>query len=142
MVDLNVLLDVAQNRAPFYQDSEEVLSRAREGEFEAFLPGHALTTFFYLMAKFADVPTAQMTVDALLVDFSIVGPEKAILTRARSLPMADFEDGVVAASAEAVGCDHVVTRNVADFAGSPVPALTPGDFLTLLPAPAAEDERD
>ena len=32
MVDLNVLLDVAQNRAPFYQDSEEVLARAREGE--------------------------------------------------------------------------------------------------------------
>ena len=47
MVDLNVLLDVAQNRAPFYQDSEEVLARARDGEYEAFLPGHALTTFFY-----------------------------------------------------------------------------------------------
>ena len=46
MVDLNVLLDVAQNRAPFYQDSEEVLARARDGEYEAFLPGHALTTFF------------------------------------------------------------------------------------------------
>ena len=111
MVDLNVLLDVAQNRAPFYQDSEEVLARAREGEYEAFLPGHALTTFFYVMAKFADVPTAETTVDGLLADFGIVGPEKTILNRARSLSMPDFEDGVVAASAEASDCNHVVTRN-------------------------------
>jgi hypothetical protein len=28
-VDLNVLLDVAQNRVPHYQASEEVLARAR-----------------------------------------------------------------------------------------------------------------
>ena len=140
MVDLNVLLDVAQNRTPFYQDSEEVLARAREGEYEAFLPGHALTTFFYIMAKFADVPTAQTAADGLLADFGIVGPDKTILSRARSLPMTDFEDCVVAASAEAAGCDHVVTRNVADFAGSPVPALTPADFLILLPATAPQDE--
>jgi predicted nucleic acid-binding protein len=137
MVDLNVLLDVAQNRVPFYQDSEEVLSRAREGEYEAFLPGHALTTFFYLVAKFADVPTAQTAVDGLLVDFGIVGPEKAILTRARNLALTDFEDAVVAASAEAAGCEHVVTRNVKDFAGSPVLAITPADFLRLLAGPAS-----
>jgi hypothetical protein len=28
-LDLNVLLDVAQNRPAFYQDSEEVLARAK-----------------------------------------------------------------------------------------------------------------
>ena len=41
-VDLNVLLDVAQNRQPFYQASEEILHRARAGEYAAVLPGHAL----------------------------------------------------------------------------------------------------
>ena len=140
MVDPNVLLDVAQNRAPFYQDSEAVLARAREAEYEAFLPGHTFTTFYYIMARFAGVPTAQSAVEGLLADFGIVGPEKPIFTRARSLAMADFEDGVVAAAAEAAGCDHVVTRNVADFAGSPVPAITPADFLKLLPAPATAGE--
>lgn len=54
--------------------------------------------------------------------------------------MTDFEDAVVAASAEAAGCDYVVSRNVPDFAGSPVPAVTPADFLKHLPAPVAEDE--
>ena len=39
-IDLNVLLDVAQNRAVFYQESEEVLARAREGECEGVISGH------------------------------------------------------------------------------------------------------
>ena len=52
-VDLNVLLDVAQNRVPHYQASEEVLARARRGEYEAVISGHAVTTLFYVIAKFA-----------------------------------------------------------------------------------------
>lgn len=86
------------------------------------------------------MPTAQAAGDGLLADFDIVGPDKTILLRARTLPMTDFEDAVVAASAEAAGCDYVVSRNVPDFAGSPVPAVTPADFLKHLPAPVAEDE--
>jgi len=38
-VDLNVLLEVAQNRLPHYHASEEVLHRARAGAYEAVLPG-------------------------------------------------------------------------------------------------------
>lgn len=131
-VDLNVLLDVAQNRVPHYQTSEEVLARARRSEFEAVISGHAVTTLFYLIAKFTDVPTANQTVDGLLSDFIVLGPDKPVLLRARSLPIVDFEDGVVASVAEAAKCDYVVTRNVPDFAGSPVPAVTPTDFLGLL----------
>jgi len=71
-------------------------------------------------------------VDNLLSEFSVVGPDKAILLRARSLVMSDFEDAVVASVAEAARCDYVVTRNVADFAGSPVSAITPSDFLAVL----------
>lgn len=36
---------------------------------------------------------------------------------------------VVASLAEAGQCRRIVTRNVSDFAGSPVAALTPTDFL-------------
>ena len=45
-LDLNVVLDVVQNRAPYYQDSAEVLSRARTGEFAVVLPSHAVTTLY------------------------------------------------------------------------------------------------
>jgi hypothetical protein len=45
-----------------------------------------------------------------------------------------FEDAVVASVAEATGSDYILTRNVPDFAGSPVPAMTPTEFLETLAA--------
>lgn len=32
-------------------------------------------------------------------------------------------------AAEASGCELIITRNVADFGSSPVPAVTPEEFL-------------
>ena len=132
-LDLNVVLDVVQNRAPHYQDSAEVLSRARSGEITAVLPGHAVTTLHYILAKAAGVAKADQTVDWLLTHFEIAAADKALFRRARQLTPADFEDAVVAGIAESTKCDYVVTRNVLDFAGSPVPAVTPTDFLASLP---------
>jgi predicted nucleic acid-binding protein len=135
-LDLNVVLDVVQNRAPHYQDSAEVLSRARAGEITAVLPGHAVTTLHYILAKAAGAIKADETVDWLLTHFEIAAADKAIFRRARQLTLADFEDAVVASIAESTKCNYVVTRNVPDFADSPVSAVTPTAFLALLP----EDE--
>jgi predicted nucleic acid-binding protein len=62
-VDLNVLLDVAQNRFPHYQASEEVLHRARAGEYEAVLPGHAITTLHHIIEKWSSTNLANQTID-------------------------------------------------------------------------------
>ena len=137
-VDLNVLLDVAQNRLPHYHASEEVVRRIRRGEFAAVLPGHALTTLHYIMEKYAGTALANQTLDGLLADFAIHPVDKANFQRARQLPLSDFEDAVVAVTAEATGSDFIVTRNVDDFVGSSVPAITPIDFLEHLAAVGAE----
>jgi predicted nucleic acid-binding protein len=131
-VDLNVLLDVAQNRVPHYQASEEVLHRARLGEFAAVLPGHALTTLHYIIEKYASTEMANQTVDGLLADFAVHPVDKATFQRARELPLKDFEDAVVAVVAEATESDYIVTRNAPDFVGSAVPAITPIEFLEHL----------
>ena len=44
-------------------------------------------------------------------------------------PLTDFEDAALASAAEAAGCELIITRNVADFGSSPVPAVTPEEFL-------------
>ncbi|MDR3161780.1 MAG: PIN domain-containing protein, partial [Spirochaetaceae bacterium] len=45
------------------------------------------------------------------------------------LPLNDFEDAVIAAIAKREKADYIVTRNEADFTGSPVPAVSPANFL-------------
>jgi predicted nucleic acid-binding protein len=137
-VDLNVLLDVAQNRLPHYQASEEVLHRARLGEFTAVLPGHALTTLHYIIEKYASTAVANQTVDGLLADFTVHPVDKANFQFARQLPLKDFEDAVVAVVAEATGSDFIVTRNAPDFAETSVAAITPFEFLEHLATIEAE----
>jgi predicted nucleic acid-binding protein len=138
-LDLNVVLDVAQNRIPHYQASEEVVRRARAHEFEAVLPSHALTTLHYVLEKWGGGTLANQTIDELLSVFTIYPADTLIFKRARALLFADFEDAVVAAIAEASKCDFIITRNVADFGGSPVIALSPADFLAHIAAKGASD---
>ncbi|HKI05142.1 MAG TPA: PIN domain-containing protein [Thermoanaerobaculia bacterium] len=129
MLDLNVLLDVVQRRDSFYFASATVLSKVVEAEQTGFLPGHAVTTLHYIVRKSAGKAKADEFIDWLLAHFEIVPQDKLQFTRARTLLMPDFEDAALAAAAEAAGCDMVLSRNVADFVGSPVRVMTPEEFL-------------
>lgn len=129
MLDLNVVLDVVQRREPFYAASATVLSQAVEGEHVACLPGHALTTLHSIVAKHAGRKQAGTLVDWVLAHLEVVVQDRAQFVRARSLMFEDFEDAALASAAEAAVCKCIISRNVADFRHSPVPAVTPEEFL-------------
>lgn len=132
LVDLNVLLDVLQRREPHYAASADVLSRVARGEIQGAVPGHAVTTIYYLVTRFAGRASAERAIDWLLRDLQVVAEDRELFLRARSLEMNDFEDAVVAAAAEKIRCDWIVSRNVDDFAKAPVPAVTPLELLVGL----------
>jgi len=129
LLDLNILLDVVQRREPFYGASAAVLTMALDGSIRAFLPVHVFTTFYYVVRKADGKETAETFIDRLLSRLEVAPSGRAELRRARSLRMADFEDAVVACAAEAAGCSWIITRNEEDFGDSPVPAITPAEFL-------------
>jgi predicted nucleic acid-binding protein len=91
-----------------------------------------LTTLYYLVRKHSSKPDAEDAMDQVLRHFQIGNLEAAEWQEARRLPLADFEDAVVATVAKATASVFIITRNVEDFAGAPVPAITPADFLSQL----------
>jgi len=131
MLDLNVLLDVVQRRDPFYAASAATVSKTLSREITGCIPGHALTTLYYLVSRQAGKVKAGELVDWLLVHFEVVSQDRNQFLRARSLDCPDFEDAVVASAAEASSCEFIVTRNIGDFVGAPVPAVTPEEFLVI-----------
>lgn len=132
LLDLNVLLDVVQNRIPHYLNSAEVVSRGCSGDFRAVVPAHAVTTLHYVLSKAAGRNVAEKTVDWILSQFEVGSADSAVFRRAREIGLPDFEDSVVASIAEANDCAYIVTRNSDDFRGSPVLSVLPGGFLQLL----------
>lgn len=129
VLDLNIILDVVQKRAPFYFTSATVLSKILENEHAGYLPGHAVTTLYYLVQRYADKARADEIIDWLLVHFEIIPQDKVHFVRARTLAMPDFEDAAFVTAAEAARCDLILTRNLSDFARSPVAAMSPEEFL-------------
>ena len=68
-----------------------------------------------------------------LTQFVTVAPTDTEAFRyAAFLPLADFEDALQVAAARACGASCIVTRNVKDFAESPIPARTPAEVLSEL----------
>ncbi len=136
VVDVNVLLDVFQQRQPHVAASAAVVSLVCGGAHVGIFPAHALTTLYYVVKKHGTRPEAEAAVDHVLSHFVIGALDPAGWLRARSLSMPDFEDAVVAAVAEGQHADYIVTRNEGDFRGSPVPAISPAALLGLMPPPA------
>jgi len=129
-VDINVLLDVFQKREPHYPASARVLAMVQQGEVTGVFPAHGFTTLYYLVRKHATRTDAEAAMDDVLRHFEVGNLEAAGWARARSLPMPDFEDAVVAVVAEVTASHYVITGNTGDFTHSPVPAITPVEFLS------------
>lgn len=129
-VDINVLLDVFQKREPHYAASARILAMVQQGEMTGVFPAHGFTTLYYLVRKHASRPDAESAMDQVLEHYEVGNLDSAGWSRARSLPMPDFEDAVVAVVAEKSASDFIITRNTGDFIHSPVPAITPSEYLS------------
>lgn len=129
MLDLNVVLDIVQRRTPHYDASARALSWILDRGDVACLASHSLTTLHYIVAKHGSRQSADRLIDWALGRLEIAPQGRSEFLRARSLVFSDFEDAALLSAAEAARCEVILTRNVADFGGSPVRAMTPEEFL-------------
>lgn len=132
LLDADVLLDVALDRSPHVQASAELLRRLERGPGSAFVAWHTLSNLYYLVRPVSGKDDARAFLGDL-VDFVVVSPTDTDDFRyAVELPLGDFEDAMQVAAARACGATSIVTRNVPDFRGSPIPAVTPDEALEAL----------
>jgi predicted nucleic acid-binding protein len=136
LVDLNVVLDVLQQREPFCADSTAVLAAAETGRLRGFVAAHSVTTLFYLLAKHTSQERARVSTVELLSILEVAPVDGHVLEQALALPSRDLEDGVQMAAARQAGVDYLVTRDVGGYAAGPLPAVSPAELLALLPEPA------
>ena len=132
LLDTDVLIDVALDRHPYSESSSELLDRVERSARRAFVAWHTLSNFYYLVTPARGDADARDFIAELIRFVAVAPADTPALSYAVSLPMADFEDAMQVAAARACGARHIVTRNVRDFARSPIPAITPGEAVTRL----------
>lgn len=132
LLDTDVLIDVALERRPHVEDSAALLDALEQRQASGFLAWHTVANFDYLVAP----ERGRASAKGFLVEltrFVQVAPTTTESVRyAAKLPMRDFEDALQVAAAVACGATTIATRNIRDFARSPVRAATPRALLNDL----------
>ena len=131
LLDINIILDVVFQR-PGEPASSALIGSCNE-QHEAWLAWHSVATLAYLIERERNPAVARELVTGLLswARVATTGHQDAI--QALQLPMSDFEDALQVSAAQACGADYIITRNGRDFVQSPLPALSPEEFLARHP---------
>ena len=133
LLDINVVLDVFLSRDPWLADSSAVVQAGLDRKVEGYLSAASLPTIFYIVRRNASLAKAHAVIMECLDTFSFVLVDRTALEMATTFPGSDFEDNLHIACAVEACLDAIITRDPKGFAGSPVPVLTPAEFLPRLP---------
>ena len=129
LLDTNVVLDVILNRKPFVEEALAILAMGEAGALALSLSCDAISTVFHVVERNQDAQTAQRAILNLVSRVKLAPLDESVVMRGLSLSFADIEDALVAAVAESIGADLIITRNAKDFSTSPVTVMTPTEFL-------------
>ncbi len=129
LLDTDVLIDVALDRHPHSEPASELLDRIEHGAEAAFVAWHSLSNLYYLVAPALGGVSARDFIVELTRFVAVAVTDTDSIRYAAALPMADFEDAMQVAAAHACGARHIVTRNVRDYARSPIRAVAPREAL-------------
>ena len=130
-IDSDVLIDVFLQRAPFYEESAQLLSLADAGKIKGYTSSLVLCNLYYILRKDLGHRVTLSVLSEILNILEILDLKKSNIEAALAGSLSDFEDGVQNAIAENAKIDYLVTRNTSDFKKVKTKIMTPKQFLSL-----------
>ena len=130
LIDTNIIIDILEQRKSFFKDSYKVVQLGLEGNLETLMSAGAVTDVYYIINRsLRDTNKTREKIFALTNLVSVCDTTSDDINTALSLYVSDFEDAVVSAVAKREKADLTITRNHSDFENSPIPAISPKEFL-------------
>ena len=132
LIDTNVLIDFFARREPFFEDAEKIFELCQKDFAEGVIASHSIVNMAYILRKKFTLDELKKIFSRLCIIFKVESLDREKILRAiEDKDFKDFEDCLQLQCAINFDADYIVTRNVADFKSSKIPAITPQDFLKL-----------
>ena len=132
LIDTNVIIDFLITREPFFESSSKVMEKCATGELKGYIAFHSVPNLWYILRKIPEEKRRGWLMD-ICGFLKVVGVNHdEVLNAIKSINFKDFEDCLQDRCAKSIGASYIITRNVADFNGSEVPAILPEDFLMVI----------
>ena len=131
LFDINVIIDIWKQDDKFFPNSFAVYDICMFRKWETYIAVTAAPDIEYLLQarKILSNKQVAQAMNNLFSMFSVIDAQQCDCLLAKDSDMPDLEDGIIAFSAYRNRIDTIVTRNCKDFKTSPVPALTPAQFV-------------
>ena len=130
LIDTNVILDALSNRPPFNDNAQKIFYFAAKEKITASITANSVTDIYYLIRKHLQSPQeAKLILLKLFSLFQIIDVTGTDCEKALELNISDYEDALQIICAQKSAIDYIITRNLKDYSDSPVPVISPGDFM-------------
>ncbi len=133
LLDTNIILDFFLEREPFFLDASELFNAIANRQIEGFITASGVTDIFYICRRQTqNLEQSRQILTTTLALLSICPVNREILETALKSSLADFEDAVQIACAEAQNLEAIITRNPLDFQTVNVPVMSATQMMEQL----------
>lgn len=115
LFDVNVVLDVLENREPHIANSGPALRMAETGQIHGCISASSIDTLAFLIRRTTSSAMTNNILQDLISILDIVPVDGIIIRKALAARWNDPEDAILYYAAAQAGCKKIVTRNVRDF---------------------------
>lgn len=131
LVDTCVYIDFLGRKAPFFEEAVQVVAAGYFGGAKLWIASQSINDAFFVLNRYMDSQKIQQAIAESLAVFTPVALSPQDYQRAAALGWKDLEDCLVALCAEKAKANWLVTRDARGFERSPVPAISPTDWVAL-----------
>ena len=115
LLDINVVLDYLQQRAPWYPLAKALFVAESQEKVDLYIAANTVATLHFLIRKKDPKKKALAKIEMLLQRLRLADVTGAVITRALQMGLDDLEDGIQAGAAIEAGIPVLVTRDLNDF---------------------------
>lgn len=132
-IDTNIVIDLLARRIPFYTEAAILFSMADKKEIELSVSSLTIANANYILLRQMDSNKAKAVLRKLSLIVSVLPLDEKIIGLAlNDEAFSDFEDGLQYFTAMENVQDCIITRNLKDFKGSELPAMTARQFIETI----------
>lgn len=135
LVDTCVIIDALQARVPFAEAAQKNFIHSANKQFEGYITAKSVSDIYYLTywLTHSDAETRKI-LSKLFTLFHLLDTTSLDCRKAISSEISDYEDAIMVETAIRSEMDCIVTRNVKDYAKSPIMVYEPTEFVSILKA--------
>lgn len=127
-LDINVILDLMENREPFVSDAVYIFNRLEGKVDSGFCCALSFPILFYLLRQDHGSGDAVRLLNDLRTVLRVGSVDEAVADRALAADFSDYEDAIQYYAALAAGAEVFITRNLKVYPKNGMMMFSPSEY--------------